>query len=83
MERHKSIGVGERYHEPLRQVFDKVLTDHRTIDPEIGLRLAVKALNDTTGPDVIVPSLLVIGSLPSSPAVNMEVPAQKQRMEAL
>lgn len=83
VESHNSIGVGERYHEPLRQVFDKVLTDHPTIDPEIGLRLAVKALNDTTGPDGIVPSLLVFGSLPSFPAVNMDVPMQKERMAAL
>lgn len=83
VESHNSFGVEERYHEPLRQVFDKLLTDHPTIDPEIGVRLAVKALNDTTGPDGMVPSLLVFGSLPSFPAVNMDLPIQKERMAAL
>ena len=83
VESHNSIGVGERYHAPLRQVFDKVMTDHPSLDPEVALRLATKALNDTSGPDGLVPSLLVFGSLPSFPAVNMDVPIQKHRMAAL
>lgn len=50
VEIHNSIGVGERYHEPLRQVFDKVLTDHPTTDPDIGLCVAVKALTTLLAP---------------------------------
>lgn len=40
-------------------------------------------MNDTAGPDGVVPSLLVLGSLPSFPAINMDVPAQRERMAAL
>lgn len=83
VEGHDAIGVGERYHQPLRQVFHKVLKDHPSIDSEIGLRLAVKALNDTAGPEGVVPSLLVFGSLLSFPALNMDVHVQKERMAAL
>ena len=59
VESHNSIGVGERYHDPLRQVFDKIMADHTNLDPEIAFRLAVKAINDTMGPEGVVPSLLV------------------------
>lgn len=83
VESHNSIGAGERYHDPLRQIFDKIVTDHPTLDPEIALRLAVKAVNDTMGPEGIVPSLLVYGSLPTFPAVGMNIPEQKTRMKAL
>lgn len=77
MESHNSLGVGERYHEPLRQIFDKIITDHPQIDPEVALRLTVKSMNDLMGPEGIVPSLLVYGSLPTFPAVKREAPEQK------
>ncbi|KAH8193590.1 hypothetical protein TruAng_012245 [Truncatella angustata] len=65
IEAHWAIGKIERAHPPLRRSYDilkKELghsTDNRTI-----LQMAVKALNDTAGPDGIVPTLLVFGAYP-------------------
>lgn len=47
---HNSIGVGERYHGPLRRVFRKVRHAYPSLDPELALRYAVKGINDKTGP---------------------------------
>ena len=83
VESHHSLGPGERYHAPLRQVYLKIRHERPTVDKETSLRLAVKALNDTMGPEGLVPSLLVFGVLPRFPAVNTELPDQVERMEAL
>lgn len=64
-------------------MLDKVTTDQRSIDPEIAVRLSVKATSENAGPDGNVPSLLLFGSLPYFPAVNMDVPVQKERTAAL
>ncbi len=70
VERHNSIGSGERYHAPLRCVFDVVRKSYPKLNPEIALCLAVKGINDTIGPENLVPTPLVCGSMPSFPAVN-------------
>ena len=65
VEAHNSIGKAERYHGPLRRAF-------QIIDAELGnaltndqkLQMAVKAINDTAGPDGLVPTLLVFGAYP-------------------
>ena len=83
VESHNSIGIGERYHAPLRRVFRVIRSQYPNLDPEIALRLAVKASNDTLGPDGYVPSRLVYGVDPALPVVNARHPAQRERMEAL
>lgn len=64
VEAHSSLNIGERLHQTLRQAFRKLRLDH----PKIGIRLllsvAVKALNDTIGPDGVVPSALLFGEYP-------------------
>lgn len=52
---HNSIGMGERYHAPLRRVFRIIHHEYPTIDPEIAIRFAVEAANDTNGPEGYVP----------------------------
>lgn len=49
----------------------------------ITLRLAVKAINDSLGPEGLVPSLLVFGSMPSLPAFKKPYPERRERMAAL
>ena len=83
VESHHSLGAGERYHDPLRQVYLKIRHEYPSVKKETALRLAVKALNDTMGPEGLVPSLLVFGVLPRFPAVNTNLPDQVERMEAL
>ena len=56
----------ERYHIPLRRSYEIIRDelDSEQIDKEIILQMAVKAVNDSAGPDGIVPTLLVFGAYP-------------------
>lgn len=83
IELHSSIGVGEKYHGPLRRVFLKVSDEHPTLDPATILRLALKGCYDTLGPNGLVQTLLVFGALPSLPTANPTLPKQRERMCAL
>jgi hypothetical protein len=57
--------------------------DYPELDSNIVLRLCINAMNDTMGPEGLVPSLLVFGVLPRFPATQTSLPNQKDRMEAL
>ena len=65
IESHNSLGTGERYHKPLRDTYLKLKIDHPTMQRQILLALYIKAMNDTLGPEGIVPSALVFGEFPS------------------
>ena len=64
IESHNSLGIGERYHQPLRQTFRKILAEQPKADPSLALAVSVKALNDTLDPEGYVPSALVFGEYP-------------------
>lgn len=65
VEAHHSIGKVERYHAPIRRAYDVISADlGRSIAAEHVLQMAVKAVNDTAGPDGLVPTLLVFGTYP-------------------
>ena len=80
---HNAIGIGERYHAPLRRIFDKINLDAPRIDPHLALQIAVKAMNDTMGPEGLVPSMLVFGVLPRMPPRQADLPGHEERMRAL
>jgi hypothetical protein len=72
IEAHNSIGKIERYHGPLKRAFEVISADlGNAITPDHVLQIAVKAVNDTAGPDGLVPTLLMFETyprlLPSSP----------------
>jgi hypothetical protein len=65
VEAHNSIGKVERYHGPLKRAFEVIFADlGNAITPDYVLQMAVKAVNDTAGPDELVPTLLVFGTYP-------------------
>ncbi len=64
IEAHASQGIGERYHRPLRQTFLKIKLECPQADPDLELRLSVKAMIDTLGPERLVPSALVFYEFP-------------------
>lgn len=66
-ESHNSLGVGERYHDPLRRVFDTVCSEYPNLDPETAMRCAVEGIKNTMGSEGLVPSYSVLGTLPSFP----------------
>lgn len=70
----------ERYHGPLRAAYEKIRETEE--DPELALQHAVFAVNSTCGPEGVVPSLLVFGSLPR-PARRGPSVTQVQRAYAI
>lgn len=64
VEANSSLGLGERYHEPLRSTFRKIKLSQPNAGRHLALSCAVKAINDTLGPEGIVPSALVFGEYP-------------------
>lgn len=73
VENHHSLGKGERYHAPLRRIYLKIRSEAPTIPHEFAIRLAVKSMNDTMGPEGLVPSLLVFGITPRFPSTNSQL----------
>eukprot|EP00737_Agarophyton_chilense_P000247 gb/GEZJ01000282.1/.p1 GENE.gb/GEZJ01000282.1/~~gb/GEZJ01000282.1/.p1 ORF type:complete len:768 (+),score=79.54 gb/GEZJ01000282.1/:1785-4088(+) len=65
VEAHSSLGLGERYHQPLRTTYRKIMATLPDTDREIALSCAVKSMNDTLGPEGLVPSALVFGEFPN------------------
>ncbi len=64
IEAQNSIGIVERYYGPIRRAYLIVLTKIPGISRDMALQMAFKAVNDTAGPDSLVPTLLVYGALP-------------------
>jgi hypothetical protein len=76
VEAHNSIGMVERYHGPLRRVYSIINTELPDLGKNKKLQMAFKALNDSIGPDGLVPTLLVYGAWPrivKSDAPNLTV----------
>ena len=55
------------------------------LDPAIILQIGVGALNNTAGPEGLVPTLLVFGMAPKLPLAHIEhlIPSQRQRFAAM
>lgn len=68
----------ERYHGPLRVAYARIRAEDPKTSQENALQLAVKCVNDTMGPEGLVPTLLVFGSLPR-PARNVPADTQLRR----
>jgi hypothetical protein len=82
---HNSVGLVERYHALLRRVYEilkKELKD-KHIDKEMILQMAVKAVNNSAGPDGIVLTLLVFGSYPRITEIDALLPTIVKRAEAI
>jgi len=85
VEAHNSIGKVERYHAPLRhsyEIFKSELQGEK-LDKETILQMAVKAVNDTAGPNGLVPILLVFGAYPRITEQDPPSPAIIKRAEAI
>ena len=73
----------ERYHPPLRAAYRKLRSSLSSKETDADmLQLAVKAVNDTIGPEGLCPTLLVFGALPR-PARNLPASTQLARSDAL
>ena len=83
VESHNAINVCERYHSFLRTIFSKVASSHRDLPPSHLLSLSIRAMNDTSGPNGLVPTLLVFGVLPRIPIIPSSLPNQSTRLQIM
>jgi len=63
VEAHNSVGIVERYHSPIRRAYLIITTEILSLEKDIILQMAFKAINDSAGPDGLIPILLVYGAL--------------------
>ncbi|KAI0993887.1 hypothetical protein K3495_g14297, partial [Podosphaera aphanis] len=81
-EAHNAIGVVERYHKPLRRAY-AIIKEELNVTKDVGLQMAVKAVNDTAGPDGIIPTLLVFGAYPRMVETDPPATTVSQRAMAI
>ena len=85
VEAHKSVGLVERYHAPLRRAY-QILCDElqeEKTSKEAILQMAVKAVNDSAGPNGIIPTLLVFGAYPRMTEDDSPSPSVAKRAKAI
>lgn len=84
VEAHWSIGKVERYHAPLRRAYEiiRAETARSDVSEAACLQMAVKAVNDSSGPDGLVPTLLVFGAYPRISKDSPPTASQQQRAAA-
>ena len=90
VEAYHSIGLVERYHRPLRHVYTIITTEIPGIEPELALQMSFKALNNSVGPNDLVPTLLLFGVYPRmtemdapSPTITQHTMAMRKAMEKI
>ena len=83
VEAHNSIGMVERYHGPLRRAYQIITVELPGISKDMALQMAFKAINDTSGPGGLVPTLLVFGAYPRMVESDALLPLVTQRAAAI
>jgi hypothetical protein len=83
VEAHNSVGTVERYHGPVRRAYTIITAEIRDIDREMALQMAFKAINDSAGPDGLIPTLLVYGAYPRMTEYDPPAPSITQRAMAI
>jgi hypothetical protein len=63
-----SLGVGERYHAPLRKIYQRVRSENLYVPLSSCLAAAIHAMNCTAGPEGLIPSLFVFGMILKLPS---------------
>lgn len=71
------------YHNLFRRVRQVLKARHPNIEPEIVPRYAIKGNNDTKGPNALVPSYLVSGTMPTFSVKTINTPTQVGHMDVM
>ncbi|MGI4816881.1 MAG: integrase catalytic domain-containing protein, partial [Janthinobacterium lividum] len=86
-EAHNKVGLIERYHQVLRRAFEiideELEKDNTKVHRDIRLQMAVKAVNDSAGPDGLIPTLLVFGAYPRMSMNDPGAPSTTKRALAI
>ena len=62
VEAHNSVSIVKRYHGSVRRAYQIITAEVPDVSKDTALQMAFKAVNDSTGPDGLVPTLLVYGA---------------------
>ena len=79
VEAHNSVSIVERYHGPVRRAYQIITSEVPGINKDVALQMAFKAVNDSIGPDGLVPTLLVYGAYPRMSELDSPAPKILQR----
>ncbi len=74
IEAYNSVGIIERYYSPIWRAYLIIIAEIPGINKNIVLQIAFKAINNTVGPNGLVPTLLVYGALPQMVKYNAPSP---------
>jgi hypothetical protein len=81
---HHFIGKIEKYHALVKRAFEVITADlNNTIISEHMLQITVKAVNNTAGPNGLVPTLLVFGTFPRISHESLPSPLIAAHSEAM
>src|SRR6266702_2937675 len=80
---HWSVRLVERAHPALRRAYQIITDECKDIQKELALQMAIKAINDTTGPDGLVPTLLVYGAYPRISKLDPPAPFITEQTAAI
>ncbi|KAI1002730.1 hypothetical protein K3495_g5472 [Podosphaera aphanis] len=84
IEAHWSIGKLDRYHAPLRRAYEVINSElNSVVSQDAILQMAFKAVNDTTGPNGLVPTLLVFSTYPRINNESPPPPSLLKRADAI
>ena len=61
---YNSIGKVEQYYIPLHYIYKIISSELKGASKELSLQMAIKAVNNFTSPDGLVPILLVFSTYP-------------------
>ena len=56
---HNSVGIVEYYYSPLRYIYYIITKELLDISKDIALQMAFKVINNSAGPNSLIPTLLV------------------------
>jgi hypothetical protein len=76
VESSNSKTIVDRYHSPIRRAFNIIRKEAPDLDPDAALQMTVKAINDSVGPDGLLPTLLMFGARP-----RLGLPADKPTVQ--
>ena len=85
VEAYWSVGLVERAYPTLRRAYQIISEELQGtgIAKELTLQMAVKAVNDTAGPDGLVLTLLVFGAYPRIAKLDPPAPSITERAMAI
>ena len=83
VEAHNLIKIVKRYYGPLCRIYHTIIIKLPDINKDMALQMAFKTINDFTGPNGLIPTLLIFGAYPCIVEFDAFYPIVIKRAAAL